>query len=117
MGREQACAVPAYDSLENAGTALRWFRPDMVGPVKGQSWISQGQFNSWVFHPRREEESGTGGMATVDQSDIRGLVTYMTLIRRGAAFVYERASSKLGLKAGPRVPRTVFPSRTLLLLR
>jgi hypothetical protein len=28
--------------------------------------------------PRREEKSWAGRIATVDQSDIRGLVTYMT---------------------------------------
>ena len=69
------------------------------------------------FLPRGGEESWAGGIATVDQPDIRGLGTDMTLMRRGAAFVYERASSKLGLKGGTRIPRTVFPPRTLPLLR
>ena len=37
-------------------------------------------------------QGAEGNYATVDQSDIRGLVTNMTFLRRGAALLYFRGS-------------------------
>ena len=54
-----------------------------------------------------------GFVTTVDQSDIRGLVTDMSLIRQGLPLLYELASitSCDRLKGGPRIPPTVLPTR------
>lgn len=69
-----------------------------------------------------EQAKGTGRgdfVTTVDQSDIRGLVTGMRLIRQGLPrSTYERRSLPCGrLKAGPRIPPTVLPSRPVPLAR
>jgi hypothetical protein len=54
------------------GTSLRLSHPDMVGSVKGYFGIA-GKFFTWLLSLPQE---GVGvGIATVDQSDIRGLGT------------------------------------------
>src|SRR5439155_2660094 len=64
--------------------------------------------------PERAKGAGRGDfVTTVDQSDIRGLVTGMRLIRQGLPLsTCGRRSPPCGRpKGGSRIPPTVLPSR------